>query len=154
MIYNNIKKIFLTPENNYTNKSDLLVGKPRLYFIVAVLPPLFGVTIRKIWRFRWERLILWWGPTLSSKSIPIEIVFVLITLVSMRPVSVAVSVVIGLCSGLGLGNYEASWGSYCCSTSMIKSNTKVNYGLVWRIFWLAAYNIEFKKLRPKFMKYI
>ena len=43
-----------------------------------------------------------------------EIVFILITLVLMRPVSTLFYIVLCLCSGLGLGNSGAAWQSYCC----------------------------------------
>ena len=118
---------------------------------MAVLLLLFGVMIHKIWRFRWEQLILWWNPTLSSKGLASEIALILITVVPMRPLSTVVYIVIGICSGIVLGNSGAEWQSSCCSTSMIESNKWVNYELFWKLFWFADNNIESKKLRTNFI---
>ena len=117
------------PAHNYTNKSNILGNTLHWYLIVAVLLPFYGVIINKIWRFRSERLILWWSSTVSSKKLVSEIESFLITIVTMMSVLTGVSIVLCICSGLGLGNYGAAWWYYCCYYFMMKYNTKVNYRL-------------------------
>ena len=79
----------------------------------------------------------------------IQIVFLLINLVPMRPVYIGVSIFLGLCYGIWLGNSWSSCQPYCCSTSMIKSNTKVNYKWLkmiltcWLQYWIFKIKNEF-----------
>ena len=123
----NIKNIFLVPAHNYTNKSNFGGESSLLIFHSGSVGTILLSDDSQILKIQVKWLILWWSSTVSSKKLMSEIAFVIIILVPMSLVSKIVSIVIGLCYCLRLSNSGAAWRLSCCSTSMIKSNTKVNF---------------------------